>query len=390
MKLYSYTKSFFGTVVKIVLIPVALALLFTAVYLSTYLIDWRIGAAALSLSLAILVFMIGWCLPKGARKVVARAGGCVAIAAAIAICSVIGVVVYEDAVTIHDTISGSVKKQSLPFRESSDIARLSETASERFSADEAPAILTDSKTYPLVSAFVNAVYEETESTSYGEFSYLAYDRAPSSVLEGTYDVLISARRTAENAPEKEGAEDFSCTVIGRYAVAVYTHKDVGVTDLTREELADILTGRVTNWKEVGGKDLEIKLYTHHDITTPGDLLEEYIGEVLADGVLHTEFVPNHFRFVQSVTEFRNVPGAIGFTLTIQIDEQYDDVQFLTIDGVEASDENIRDGSYPVTEDIVAATRPECSENVTRLIDWILSDEGQMLVKESGYVPVTAI
>lgn len=86
-------------------------------------------------------------------------------------------------------------------------------------------------------------------------------------------------------------------------------------------------------------------------------------------------------------EYRNERGALGFTYLSQIDEQYKNTHMISIDGVSASKDTISDGSYPVCEDILAVTRTDPSAETERLIDWILSEEGQSLVEKSGFAPI---
>ncbi len=386
VKILTFVKTFLSCFFKIALIPIALVLFLLGVCLSLLFIDWRISAAILPFALVIVILLVAWCLPAGkAQKNMLRASGCIALASAIGIAAMTGVDLYEHSVTIYDTVSGDMRFPAdyLPFNKDSDIARLPGAASEHFTLAEAPKLLTVSGFYPLTAAFVNAVYPETEFGSNGESDYLAVNRHYSFLTEGTYDVIID-RENATGSDVIDPALTES-TVIGRDAVVLYTHKDNAVTDLTSEQLAAILTGRITNWREVGGDDLAIKLFTGHDLTCASDLLERYIGAPLADGETQWKFVFPYFAFAEYTTEYRNVAGALGFTYLSQIDEQYENTHFIAVDGTFADEETVQAGRYPIAENILAITRAGRSAEETRLISWILSDEGQTLVRGSGFV-----
>ena len=384
-------KTFLLCSLKILLFLFIVWLFLVGAYLSVLFIDWRIVAAALPFALVLLILLIGWCMPAGkGRNRLFLSGGCLALAVVIAVASMIGVNLYENAVTIHDGLEGSVAypRAHLPFDENSDIARLDKTASESFTPAEAPRLITASSFYPLTAAFIRATYPEVPFDSNGESTYLAVNRSLSFISEGKYDVYIDRRGSGNfDIVDEETLSSVSTTTIGKDAVVLYTHEDNGVTDLTGEEVKGILTGKIVNWKEVGGEDRKIKLFTRHNLTCSKDLLEKYVGESIIDGETEWQFLFPYFAFRKYTMEYRNEPGALGFTYLSRIDEQYKDTHTISIDGVSADAETIADGRYPVVENIVAVTRADPSEETMRLLAWILSEEGQSLVEKSGFAPV---
>ena len=96
---------------------------------------------------------------------------------------------------------------------------------------------------------------------------------------------------------------------------------------------------------------------------------------LMDGIIHT------------VSNYKNNAGAIGFSFRYYLDTLIanPDVKMLSVNGVYPSVENIKSGAYAIVTPLYAVTYRECeNENVSRLIDWILSDEGQFIIKETSY------
>ena len=90
---------------------------------------------------------------------------------------------------------------------------------------------------------------------------------------------------------------------------------------------------------------------------------------------------------RAASKYRNSVGAIGFSFRYYLDTLIanPNVKMLSVDGVYPSVENIKSGAYAIVTPLYAVTYRECkNENAARLIDWILSDEGQFIIEETGY------
>ena len=95
----------------------------------------------------------------------------------------------------------------------------------------------------------------------------------------------------------------------------------------------------------------------------------------------------HQKSITINTTYKNNAGAIGFSFRYYLDTLIanPDVKMLSVNGVYPSVENIKSGAYAIVTPLYAVTYRECeNENVSRLIDWILSDEGQFIIEETGY------
>lgn len=93
--------------------------------------------------------------------------------------------------------------------------------------------------------------------------------------------------------------------------------------------------------------------------------------------------------IHEVSQYRNYKNAIGYTFRYYSTEMVgnNEIQLLSIDGVEPTKENIRNGTYPLISEFYAVTAGTDNPNVKQFIDWIVSPEGQALVEKVGYVPV---
>ncbi|PTM58094.1 phosphate ABC transporter substrate-binding protein PstS family protein [Desmospora activa] len=189
------------------------------------------------------------------------------------------------------------------------------------------------------------------------------------------------------AEEKDGidsekVEDHQVFVVGMGPVV---HPEVGVDELTQEQLIDIFTGEVKNWKEVGGKDQEIVLVNRPESSGTRatfakfalDNNEEFRGK----GGIEEDSSGT----VQKIVG--ETPGAIGYLAFSYFNDK---VTPLKLDGVEPTDENVYSGEWYVWayQHMYTNKDSQSKELEQAFIDYILSDEIQeSLIPELGYIPV---
>jgi len=197
----------------------------------------------------------------------------------------------------------------------------------------------------------------------------------SSVSQGITDIGTSSREL--KAREKPGLNEY---IIGKEGIVIAVNNQNNVNDLTTDQVKDIFSGKITNWKEVGGPDLEIHVITREDGSGTRSAFENLI---MGD----TEIRPD--AIVQSSTEsvkqaVRQDPGAIGF---VSLARMSSDVKALKIDGVAPSEETVFDGSYSLQTPFIFIVKGEPEGVIKEFIEFTLSPEGQAIVKEENVVPV---
>lgn len=185
---------------------------------------------------------------------------------------------------------------------------------------------------------------------------------------------------AETKLDKAKAEKLVDHKVCVMTVATIVNKDVGVKNLTRQQLQDIFTAKVTNWKDVGGPDKPIVLVTRPKTSGTRALFKQYAinGAEEADNKsLETD---NSGILIQSVAQN---PGAIGYVaLPYLINDKSVDV--LSIDGVEPTLENTYSGKYAVWgyEHIYTSKEPKAA--VKAFLEYIMGDEYGKRIEELGY------
>lgn len=155
-----------------------------------------------------------------------------------------------------------------------------------------------------------------------------------------------------------------------------------VTDLTVEQIADIYTGTITNWSEVGGPDAEIVIIGREAASGTRDGFESITGT--EDACQYDQELTSTGDVIQTVA---SNPDAIGYASLASVG---DTVKTLSVDGVVPSEETIKDGSYQVQRDFVLATRKgeALSAAAQDFFDFATSDEAAQYIKSAGCVPVT--
>ena len=160
------------------------------------------------------------------------------------------------------------------------------------------------------------------------------------------------------------------------------NKDNKVDNLTKQQAIDILTGKITNWKEVGGEDQKITLI--HRAKSSGS--RATIADVVLKGAAFTDDAVIQDSNGAVRAAIASTPGSIGY-----VDAPYadDSVKVLKFDGVEYSPQNIIDGKYPIYGYGHMYTKGEPTGAVKAFIDYILSDEFQnSQIEKLGFIPIS--
>lgn len=168
------------------------------------------------------------------------------------------------------------------------------------------------------------------------------------------------------------------------------NKDNPVKGLTLEQIRDIYTGRTTNWKEVGGSDMPITPYQRPvNSGSQTGFLEMVMKEEMPMEPLMEQVVAEMGALIDAVAAYDNEPSAIGYSYYYFVMDMWgnDQIKLLSVDGIYPDKDTIRDGSYPLNTAYYAVIRKDEPENspVREIINWLLTEEGQLMAEEAGYV-----
>ena len=196
------------------------------------------------------------------------------------------------------------------------------------------------------------------------------------VLGGQSDVGNSSRKLKDEEKEKGAVEN----IVAIDGIAVVTDPANTAADLTKEQLINIYNGTITNWKDAGGSDQPIGVIGREAGSGTRGAFEEILK--LEDACKYANELDSTGAVMAKVA---STPGAIGY---VSLDVIDDTVKLLTLNGVEANEENIKTGDYFLSRPFVMATNGEISAQndlVKALFDYVYSAEGDELVKSVGLI-----
>lgn len=263
--------------------------------------------------------------------------------------------------------------------------------------------------YPLYAAAAKAVYqniadiekrylEQDETSRYTNGKIVRFTNtvhAFEGLLhdfneDGNYDVdLFFGARPSRKQMEMAKTLKIPLTItpIGREAFVFFVEPDNPVTGLSSEEIRKIYHGDITNWSDLGGKKQEIRPFQRPENSGSQAMMEYFMGDVSLKEPLSYEYVNSMFGVLQKVAEYANEGGAMGYSFRYFVEDlnQENNVRLLAVDGVLPTIENIQNGTYPLTVDLCVVSRSEDSRPyVQKMIDFMLSEEGQKMIEKTGY------
>lgn len=194
--------------------------------------------------------------------------------------------------------------------------------------------------------------------------------------EGLADIGNTGRAVTEAEKAKYGLVSFPFAIDG---VAAVVHKDNPLQGLTQAQVKDIFAGKITNWKQVGGQDSAINLYTRDEASGTREVFWE---KMLSKGAISdaANVVASNGAMKTAVAGDRN---AIGYVSIGHID---DTLKAPLLDGVEPSQDNAVSGAYKITRLLYMNTKGEPQGLVKSFIEYVRGPEGADITTASGYIP----
>lgn len=194
-------------------------------------------------------------------------------------------------------------------------------------------------------------------------------------IDGTSDLGMSSRDL-----KGEETADVEGTQIAIDGIAVVTNTANKVKDLTVDQVKDIFTGKITNWKEVGGEDAPIVVISREEGSGTRDGFQDILG-FESEELIKDATISDGSGNVKSTVEGNE--NAIAYISFGYLDDTLND---LKIDGVEANDDNVVAGKYPISRPFLVVNKKDAmTDNAKAFVDFIMSEEGQNIIAEEGFI-----
>ena len=296
---------------------------------------------------------------------------------------------------LSNNFSGATQAQMidvasyLPHTEGADLPRIESSLKL---TDDLPVLDGAAALVPVYGAVIHNVYPEgcvtyeggvfSDDNYYGEnfapdsaMQYKNTVRGYQAIVDGTTDILFCA---GPSAAQKQYAADKGVELvyvpIGLEGFVFFVNENNPVSDLTADQIRDIYACQITNWSQVGGPNRIINPVTRLEGSGSQTMFEAFMGE----------------RDVGRKSPLAITGASIGFSFRYYMDGivENDAVKMLSVGGVYPDATNIQSRAYPIVTQFYAIYRADNdNENIPLLIQWLLSEEGQTLIEQSGYVRI---
>lgn len=387
---------------------IAEKVLFTLGYIVLAVVSTFIGMIALSFSnvnanfyntilviavalFSVLVMGIVWNFGK--RKKVY-----IPLISAIAICALIAVGFnlyqgYVDSIpTLRD--NDNLLAQYRPYYEETKVAELSEESTLKVN-ENIPVMDGATALYPIYSAFAKAVYPkeilEDASAGNGILKCSTTTDAYYNIVTGDADIIfVGGPSKAQEEFAKENGVELVYTPIGREAFVFFVNSQNPLENITIKQIQDIYSSKITKWDELDVNGLgEIRAFQRDEGSGSQTALVKLMGDKPLMKPIEENVIGGMGGIISKTADYKNYKNAIGYSFRYYSREMVNNnqIKLLNIEGIAPTIENIENGTYPIASEFFAVTRSDADENTKKLLEWVVSEQGQELVEKTGYTPV---
>jgi phosphate transport system substrate-binding protein len=205
------------------------------------------------------------------------------------------------------------------------------------------------------------------------------------LLDGTTEIAMASRKMKfdEKVKMQEGGKSVVEKVIAYDALAVIVNPSNSVSKLTRAQLEGIFTGKITNWKQVGGEDMAIVPYSRESSSGTYEFFKEHVlkNKNYKNAILS---MPATGAIVQSVSQTKGAIGYVGLAY-LEKDVKAIEVSFDGKTFVAPSMATAKNKTYPIVRPLFFYLEKKTEAKAKPFIDFVLSEEGQKIVEKVGYV-----
>lgn len=220
-------------------------------------------------------------------------------------------------------------------------------------------------------------YEETADVKI-EINQIGSSAGIANAMNGVSQIGMSSR----DLKQEEIDSGIEQLVIAYDGIVVVTHPSNPVKGLTMVQVKQIFTGEITNWKDLGGKDMEIVVVSREDGSGSRDAFQEIVDYESGQLIRNAIVASGNGNIKTTVATNKHAVGFISFEY---IDET---VSALEINGVQPEAANVLDGTYELSRPFLFVYDEQVSQAATQFMEFIVTEEGQKIVESAGAIPLT--
>ncbi len=210
------------------------------------------------------------------------------------------------------------------------------------------------------------------------------------MIDGTTDITQASRDMKASEIDQARAKGVNPvkTIVAYDGIAIIVNPDNPIDQLTISQVGEIFKGNIKNWKEVGGKDGPVGIYSRESSSGTYEFMKEHVL-AKADYASNAKYSSGNAAIVESVSQDKTAIGYVGVAYA----KQRNDVKILKISkddksaGYTPTKETVKSGTYPISRSLNFYTNGEPSGEVKAFTDFVLGEEGQNITEEIGYFKV---
>jgi phosphate transport system substrate-binding protein len=263
----------------------------------------------------------------------------------------------------------------------------------RFTKDSYPRVDGSTATIPLSENIAAKLLSLTPDEGKAFIKHNTTHNAYVNLLDGKADIIfVTEPSTEELQLAKKSNVELEVVPVVKEAFVFLINRNNPVDSISIKQIQDIYQGNIKNWKDLGGPDKEIIPYQRPENAGSQTIMENMVMKGIDIMEAPKEFKPAEMEgLIEVIASYDNSDRAIGYSVYYFVNSMYnkETIKFVKVDGVEPNNETIKSEQYPYTSAYYAVLKKSEAKdsNARKLLAWVLSDEGQKVAEQSGYVPV---
>ena len=233
-------------------------------------------------------------------------------------------------------------------------------------------------------------YNEAKELVYHTKTHESFERLLSDKVDLIFSVPISEE---QQKMADEAGVTLNAVPVAKEGFVFVVNADNPVDTLTTQQIKDIYSGKITNWAEVGGKDMPILAYQRNTDSGSQNYMTQFMGDTALKAPESKYVAMGMGGLMDAIATYDNSEGAIGYSVYSYAAQMYanaNKVKFIAVDGVEPTKATMADDSYSLSSCTYIIYPDTADEKTMNFVNWAVSDEGQNAVLKSGYLPVNGM
>lgn len=314
-----------------------------------------------------------------------------------------GIYTYMEFVKLNEISKIEVMKNDIdlykftPFLDGKINNNLAVVKSDFKISNNLPVLDGATALYPVYAAFAQAVYPQKMDDLWLDYEYFSdkskvkcskTKKAYENLIDKKVDIIFVAGASDEQLKlAKDKNVTLKFTPIGKEAFVFFVNANNELRSISVDEIVKIYSGKIVNFKEIGGKNEKILAFQRDKNSGSQTALENIMQGKNLIKPLETEIIDSMGGIIKSAGDYKNYKNALGFSFLYFVKNMVKDnkIKLLNINGIEPNRSNIANNSYPFVDEFYAVTLEENkSEEVSKFISWILSESGKEIIEKTGY------